>query len=345
MFSQCLLSRLGRAFALLILAAIIAIAAVPPPALAEAPDARSVYGATPPSNFALYALDPELLAGWNTPLRDYEKKFIPAKYHSLPVLGGWYGQGFVPDREVLLASGLKKAFYLAQGFQDALPISETLAKLGMEVIKIPGFRLNEQASTFRAMGRAFGRAERGEALAAYAEAALAKVGAAMRSLPPEKRVKMYVALEADGLASFCRRSERAEVFALAGAENVHNCPPGTEEAFLRLTFEQLMAYDPEVVLVFHPALMRKIPDDPKWRRLSAVRQGRVLFMPRGPFTWLERPATYMRLIGVQWLANALHPDLYEVDIKAESAAFMKLFFNLDLSGEEIDDLFKPYGTF
>jgi iron complex transport system substrate-binding protein len=334
--------RIGRAFALLILAAIIA---AEPPARAEPPDARSVYGATPPSTFTLYALDPELLAGWNTPLRDYEKKFIPAKYHSLPILGGWYGQGFVPDREVLLASGLKKAFYLAQGFQDGLPISETLAKLGMEVIRIPGVRLNEQAATFRAMGRAFNRAERGEALAAYAEATLAKVGAAMEKLPPEKRVRMYVALEADGLASFCRRSERAEVFDLAGAENVHDCPPGTQEAFLRLTFEQLMAYDPEVVLVFHPNLMRKIPDDPKWQQLAAVRQGRVLFMPRGPFSWLERPASYMRLIGIQWLANALHPDFYEADIRAESAAFMKLFFNLDLSGEEMDDLFKPYGTF
>jgi iron complex transport system substrate-binding protein len=338
-------SRCRRAPALLILA-FLATATVPfATALAEPPDARSVYGATPSSNFTLYALDPELLAGWNAPLRDYEKKYIPAKYQSLPVLGGWYGQGFVSDRETLLASGSKKAFYLAQGFQDALPISETLAKLGMEVIRIPGTRLTDQAAAFRAMGRAFNREARGEALAAYAEATLAKVGEAMKDLPPDKRVKMYVALEADGLASCCRHSERAEIFDLAGADNVHDCPPGTEEAFLRLTFEQLMAYDPEVILVFHPALMRKIPGDPKWRRLSAVRQGRVFFMPRGPFSWLERPATYMRLIGVQWLAHTLHPDWFKADIRAESAAFMKLFFNLDLSGEEIDDLFKPYGTF
>jgi iron complex transport system substrate-binding protein len=106
-----------------------------------------------------------------------------------------------------------------------------------------------------------------------------------------------------------------------------------------------MAYNPEAVLVYHPNLMRNIPGDPKWRQLSAVRAGRVYFMPRGPFSWLERPASYMRVIGVQWLANVLHPDLYPVDIKAESKKFMELFFNAPLNERQIGELFEPYGTF
>ena len=308
-------------------------------------EARGVYGATPSSNFTLYVLDPELLAGWNTPLRDYEKKFIPAKYHALPILGGWYGEGFVPNREVLLGSGIKRAFYLPMRATDSRPITETLTRLGMEVISFSGSRLADLAPCFRAMGHAFNRKERGEALAAYAEAILAQVGSAMENLPPEKRVRIYVALDADGMASVCRNSERSEVFEMAGAVSVHRCPPGAEEAFLRVTFEQLMIYDPEVILVLHPNLMRSISSHSKWRQLSAVRQGRVYFMPRGPFSWLERPATYMRLIGIQWLAGILHPDLYPEDIKVKSKEFMKLFFNLDLTEKQIGELFEPYGTF
>lgn len=311
----------------------------------RAPGARSIYCATPPSTFTLYAFAPELLAGWNTPLRDYEKKFIPARYHNLPVLGGWYGQGFIPDREMLLASGIKKAFYLSMGAHDSLPIEKTLTSLGMQVTSVPGSSLADMAPCFLAMGRAFGREERGEALAGYASQALEKVSRAMQQLPREKWTRVYVALEADGLASICRQSRRAEVFAAAGAVSVHDCPPGAEEAFLRVTFEQLMTYNPEVILVFHPALMRRIPTDAKWSALSAVRDGKVYFIPRGPFSWLERPATYMRLLGVQWLANRLHPDLYPVDIKAESRDFMKLFFNLDLDDTQVSDLFEPYGTF
>lgn len=103
------------------------------------------------------------------------------------------------------------------------------------------------------------------------------------------------------------------------------CPPGAENAQLKVTFEQVMAYNPDVVLVFHPNLMRRIRTDPQWSALPAVQAGRVYFIPRGPFSWIERPATYMRL----WRAmagNLPHPDLYAVDIKAESRRFMKLFF-------------------
>jgi iron complex transport system substrate-binding protein len=316
------------------------------PTPAEPPDVRSVYGATPPSNFTLYALDPDLLAGWNTPLRDYEKKYIPEKYFDLPILGGWYGQGFVPDRETLLASGIKKAFYLSMSVHDHLSITETLTRLGMQVTSVVGAKLADQPSCFRAMGRAFGREERGEALALYAEEALAKVSEAMKGLPEDKLIRLYVALEADGLGSVCRGSERGEVFSLVGAASVHECPPGTEEAMLRISFEQLLAYDPEVILIYHPNHMRAVAaGDPKWSRLSAVREGRTYFIPRGPFSWLERPASYMRLIGVQWLAGVLHPDLYQVDIKAESRKFMKLFFGLDLTDAQVDELFEPYGTF
>lgn len=92
----------------------------------DLPDSRSVYGPTPPSAFTLYALDPELLAGWNTPLRPYEKKFIAGKYQKLPILGGWYGEGFIPDREVLLARGLKKAFFIGTGYHDRQKISASL---------------------------------------------------------------------------------------------------------------------------------------------------------------------------------------------------------------------------
>ena len=331
-------------FARYLMLAVVILAPAPAGA-AEPSEPQSVYGATPSSNFTLYALDPELLAGWNTPLRDYEKNFIPAKYHNLPILGGWYGQGFVPDREVLLASGVKRAFYLTMNDRDSQPITKELTRLGMAVTSLSGSRLADQAPFFRAFGRAFNREERGNSLAAYAEAALARVGSALGGLPSEKRVRIYVALEADGLASVCRASERSEVFEMAGAVSVRECPTGAQEAFLRVTFEQLMTYDPEVILVFHPNLMRNIPGDSKWGQLSAVRRGRVYFMPRGPFSWLERPATYMRLIGVQWLAGLLHPGLFQLDIKAESAKFMKLFFNLDLNEKQVSELFEPYGTF
>jgi iron complex transport system substrate-binding protein len=42
----------------------------------------------------------------------------------------------------------------------------------------------------------------------------------------------------------------------------------------------------------------------------------------------------MRLLGVRWLMNLLHPELYSVDIVKETQAFFRLFLDLDLSREE-----------
>ena len=154
--------------------------ATPP---AASGDARSVYCPTPPSAFTLYAFAPELLAAWNTPLRDYEKKFIPPQYHDLPILGGWYGQGFIPDREMLLASGIKKAFYLSMGMHDHLPIEQTLTSLGMQVSTAPGGSMKDMAACFLTMGQLYNREQRGQSLAAYADATLNRVAAAMKNLP------------------------------------------------------------------------------------------------------------------------------------------------------------------
>ncbi|MDR1045487.1 MAG: ABC transporter substrate-binding protein [Candidatus Adiutrix sp.] len=303
----------------------------------EVPDARSVYGPTLPATTALYALDPELIAGWNTPLRPYEKKFIPEKYQKLPVLGGWYGEGFIPDREVLLASGVRKAFFVNNSVHDRQKISQSLKQLGMEIVYAPG-GLRQTPDCFRGMGRDLNRPERGEALASYAEKALAAVNEAVGGLPEEKRPGIYFGMQADGLATVCRGSSRAEALEMAGGRNVHECPPGTENSFTHVTFEQLMAYDPEVILIFEPKFFEALAEHRLWSRLSAVKNGRVYLVPRGPFSWLERPATYMRLIGVQWLANILHPDLFPINLPEETRVFMKLFFNVDLDDRQLAEL-------
>ncbi|MDR0881061.1 MAG: ABC transporter substrate-binding protein [Candidatus Adiutrix sp.] len=316
---------------ILILALVIISLAAP---LAGAEENPRVYGATASSNFILYALDPDIVAGWITPLRDYEKKFIPEKYQNLPILGGYYGDGYIPDREVLMAQGLKEALLITDGAHTSTDITPALETLGIHTTVLSG-NIPDLPQTFRSLGRIYGRPERGEALGAYAEKALAAVKAAVGDLPPAKRPTVYVAMQADGLATVCEM----ESLELAGGRNVHQCLAGNDST-LHITFEQLLTYDPDVILVYHPPLAKEMVTDPNWSRLRAVREGRYYLMPRGPFTWLERPTTFMRLLGLQWLANILHPDLLPLDIKAETETFMQLFFKVALTGPETDKLLK-----
>lgn len=205
----------------------------------------------------------------------------------------------------------------------------------MEIVYASG-GLSGTPECFRTMGLYFNRLERGEALADYAEKTLAKVKAAVGGLPEEMRPTIYFGMQADGLATVCRGSSRAEALELAGGRNVHECLPGTENSAIHITFEQLLAYNPDIILIYDSTLFKAIPGHRLWSRLEAVKNGRVYLVPRGPFSWLERPATYMRLIGMQWLANILHPDLFPLDLPGETSVFMKLFFDVDLDEQQLE---------
>jgi iron complex transport system substrate-binding protein len=89
--------------------------------------------------------------------------------------------------------------------------------------------------------------------------------------------------------------------------------------------------------VENPILFKTISNDPKWTSLRAIKEGRVFLIPRGPFSWLGHP-TLTSLIGLKWLANILHPDLYPLDLKEETKYFTKLFFHVNLSDSEINDI-------
>jgi iron complex transport system substrate-binding protein len=51
----------------------------------------------------------------------------------------------------------------------------------------------------------------------------------------------------------------------------------------------------------------------------------------------------MRLLGLKWLTNLLHPDLYSVDIVKETQAFFRLFLGIDLTGREALEIIRPRG--
>lgn len=71
--------------------------------------------------------------------------------------------------------------------------------------------------------------------------------------------------------------------------------------------------------------------DRKGGRSVATRAKRVYLSPYVPFNWFDRPPSHMRLLGIQWLSNLLHPDRYPLDIVKETREFYRLFFNRDIS--------------
>jgi len=96
----------------------------------------------------------------------------------------------------------------------------------------------------------------------------------------------------------------------------------------------VLLYDPDVILVFEGAFYRTVFGDPRWQRLRAVKNKRVYLIPNQPFNWFDRPPSFMRLLGVKWVASRLYPDRFRIDMVKETQRFFKLFLGYDLTSEE-----------
>ena len=63
-------------------------------------------------------------------------------------------------------------------------------------------------------------------------------------------------------------------------------------------------------------------------------------MPNKPFSWMDRPPSVNRFLGVQWVANLLYPDVYDIDLAETTKEFYKLFYSVDLTDDQVSDILK-----
>jgi len=303
---------------------------------------RKVYSTSPPVTYMLYALDPTMLAGLNFPVREWEKRYLRKRMQELPVLGGWFGQGAVPNLEMILKVNPEIIVTSSFSFDSAMKtkINETMKKLPLPALDITLNSLADYPGAFSFLGRVLGRKARGEELAAYARGTLSQMSALAASIPAKHRVSVYYAEGVDGLSTECDSSQHAELIPLVGGRNVHSCRSGSLMGLDKVSFEQVLLYNPEVILVMEEVFYQRIFSDPRWRRIRAVRNKRVYLIPSQPFNWFDRPPSFMRLLGARWLASVLYPDKYRVDMVKETQDFFRLFLQVNLGPREAREILR-----
>jgi iron complex transport system substrate-binding protein len=307
----------------------------------ETPTITRVFGSAPPMTLLSYVLNGDTLIAVNAPLNNSannaEPRFLSPRFLRLPVLGGWHGDKQPNLEEILLAHPELIVIWDTPLLSDR--VAADLQKINIPAIRVNIDRTDSYPEAFRILGATLGARERGEQLAAYAEKELRQLQAFTAAIPPEKRVRVYYAEGPDGLRTECEHSFHAEPIAFAGGENVQHCTQSTVMGMVAVNFEQILQYDPEVMIAQEQEFMRAVSRDDKWRNLSAVKKKRVYLVPRTPFNWLDRPPSLMRILGAHWLASILYPDQYPYDLRAKTAAFFTLFFGVTLSDEEMTRYF------
>lgn len=293
-------------------------------------DLQRVYVASPPETYLVYAIDAMLLVGLNVPVKEADRELLHPDFCARPVIGGYFGEGNTPNLEMLL----KVRPQLVIGWTKNPAAEKFEAFLTGARIPVAYFsleKLTDYPRAMRIMGGLLQRQERAGELAAYTERVLEEILAKVAAIPVEKRPRVYYAEGADGLSTDGDPSWHAELIGLAGGRNVHHCRIEGRYGMEKVSIEQVLLYRPEVILVQEQAFFDRVFSDPRWSTVPAVRNRRVYLIPKRPFNWFDRPPSFMRVLGLQWVAGKLHPELFDPDPLAQAQQFYRLFLDKSLS--------------
>jgi iron complex transport system substrate-binding protein len=291
-----------------------------------------VFPAGPPAAIMLYTLAPELLIGWPRANSAAEREFLLPDVGARAEVGRITGRGNTANVEAVLAA--KPDLILDIGY-----ISDTFVSLAdrvQEQTRIPYALLDGHfeafAATYRALGALTGRREAAEALAQDAEMTLKTVSARIAGIPKDKRPRVYYARGPRGLETGLGTSINMEAIDYV-AQNVAG---GTKGGLANVSIEQVLAWNPEVILTVDPTFADSVAHDPTWAPVAAVRNGRIALAPHLPFGWVDLPPSVNRLNGLWWLGKKLYPDLFPEDLRTLTRDFYRRYYHVALTDAQID---------
>lgn len=258
------------------------------------------------------------------PKEDYEKKAVPIS-----------GKRF-SDEEIV---GMRPDIVIL----EAIPQNLDAARRLQEKLNIPVVLLSQDMTryteAFRFLGAILDRKRQAALLSVFVAAYLDPIRKRADAIPGRERVRVYYAENPDGLSTNPSGSIHTQVLDFVGAVNVARVVNVPDEGFSQVSMEQLMVWQPDVILVWTPGGDRlmtynAIIKNPLWSRLEAVKNRKVIQIPWLPFSWFDRPPGSNRIIGVIWLANLLYPSIFKYDMVKVTREYFRLFYHYRLSARE-----------
>lgn len=307
-----------------------------------AEDIESVFSTGPVAAIFMYMVAPDKLLGWNYELNDVEKSIILEKYHDLPN----FGMGDAINYEAVIAANPTIALNCGKINDAMVSDCDALSKsLGIPVIAVDN-ELNNSAEAFRFMGELLGVEDHAEELAEYSEKIFTDI-ASLADIPEDEKVSVYFGNGEDSLETAPRGSQHAQILDAVNVTNVADLELG-DGSRVQISAEQLLAWNPDVIVVNGEPKADKsgnsaaedILSNLDYASLKAVQDNKVYGTPNAPFSWVDRPAGPNRLIGMRWLSAVVYPEYIKCDVNEEIREFFNLFYHVDLSDEQLENVLK-----
>jgi len=214
---------------------------------------------------------------------------------------------------------------------------------GLSWVAVDFHSMAQQQETIALIGQAIGVSEKAVAYNNYYRSCISRVAQAVASISLESRVRVYQATN-EATRTFPENSLPADWIRAAGVINVTALEPvRLIDGKHQVSIEQILLWNPDVILVNEPGVAAFIKESPKWSAIAAVKNERVYQLPIGISRW-GHPGSLETPLAILWTAKSVYPGRFrEIDMQRETSLFYRTFFNYVLSDEMIAQILNGRG--
>lgn len=130
-----------------------------------------IYASSPPLLYMLYALDPAKISGTNFEWNDYERPYVKKEVQEQPVVGGFFGQGKIPNVEILLRLNPELILVNASS-RNTKKMNEVFGSIKKPMLYLSATKLEDYLDGFEILGEVTGKQKRATQLINYARESL-----------------------------------------------------------------------------------------------------------------------------------------------------------------------------
>lgn len=202
---------------------------------------------------------------------------------------------------------------------------------GLKVIGVYPESLNELYEVMRMQGRLFNKQKKVDFAIKEMEKIFSLIKERASKIPPDKRKRvLWIGGKPTSVA--CGIGITNDIFQIIGGINQAGHIP---QRNAEVSIEQIIAWNPDVIFIWGNAKYkaRDILENPQWRHIKAVKEGKVYKSPQWS-TWSPRIAAV-----ALWMAMKTYPEYFnDVDLNNVLDNFYKTVYKIPYSKvKQIED--------
>lgn len=288
----------------------------------------------------IYMIAPDKLVAINTEWSDEELKYIPDQYKDLPAVGAWNGKKDASYEEFMAVHPDVVIQDIATDGSDIGVVDErqkNFADIPI-VATVDSVEMDKMGESITFLGKLLGAEDKANALNDFKDKYLDIAKNTASKIPNNEKKTVYFARNENGLNTAGPDSPHTQLISLVGGINVADVP-GVKDKDFSVSIEQVVKWNPDVIITIDKDFYNKVYDDPTWASINAVKNHQVYLSPSAPAKWFDMPPGVNNIIGIAWTAKVIYPDKYsDIDLVDATTEFYKHFYHYDLSDDEAKDI-------